>query len=329
MNGSAFLGENLIMNKRVVVAALALVAISAFAQETVKETFLWDGVNEYRGKVETGSPDSTAGYWYEYNDKNYEGSSFFTWPNDVKANAYGDFFGPLTEAYNGIKGSVTLGAGYEYPYAGLAFNVWNADGKGADITAWKGVCLSYESTIGFSIEIAPENEKEVTGYGNYKAPVAKAPCSGVIQDYAWDKFKQEEWGIADGRSIAVDRDVVLKTAATIRLEFEATAGTSGDFLIWQIGSLGECTRSLGWCGISYDSSVKAEAASSVKTRLVGRMLSFEGIALAKAEVIDLQGHVVKSATISSTMDLSSLDAGIYMVRVAGKNVNFAQKIVLK
>jgi hypothetical protein len=29
------------------------------------------------------------------------------------------------------------------------------------------------------------------------------------------------------------------------------------------------------------------------------------------------------------MDLSSLDAGIYMVRVAGKNVNLAQKIVLK
>ena len=312
------------MNKRVVVAALALAAISVFAQETVKKNFLWDGVNEYRGKVETGSPDSTAGYWYEYNDKDYEGTSYFTWPADVDTNAYGDFFGPLTEAYRGIKGSFTLGDGYEYPYAGLAFNVWNADGKGVDITAWKGICLSYESTIGFSIEIAPENEKEVTGYGNYKAPVAKAPCS-VIQDYAWDKFEQEEWGIANDRSIAVDRDVVLKTAATIRLEFEGTAGTSGDFHIWQIGSLGECSQSLGRCY----SSVKAAAASSVKTQLSDRVLYIQGISSAKAEVINLQGEVVKSATISSTMDLSSLDAGIYMVRVAGKSVNFARKIVLK
>ena len=313
------------MNKRVVVAALALAAISVFAQETVKETFLWDGLNEYRGKVETGSPDSTAGYWYEYNDKDYEGTSYFTWPADVDTNAYGDFFGPLAEAYRGIKATVTMGAGYDYPYAGLAFNVWNADGKGVDITAWKGVCLSYESTIGFSIEIAPENEKEVTGYGNYKAPVAKTSCSGAIQDYAWDKFKQGKWGIADDRSIAVDRDVVLKTAATIRLEFEGTAGTSGDFHIWQIGSLGECTQSMAWCGFS----VKAAAASSVKAQLSDRVLHFQGISSAKAEVINLQGEVVKSATVSSTMDLSSLDAGVYMVRIAGKNVNFAQKIVLK
>ena len=306
------------MNKRVVVAALALAAISVFAQETVKKTFLWDGVNEYRGKVETGSPDSTAGYWYEYNDKGYEGSSYFTWPADVDTNAYGDFFGPLTEAYNGIKGSVTLGDGYEYPYAGLAFNVWNADGKGVDITTWNGICLAYESTIRIGLEIVPENEKEVTAYNNYKATVGKAPVS-TVQDFAWDKFEQGD------RGIAVDRDVVLKATAAIGLEFEGTAGTSGDFLVCQIGSLGQCTGCATCCG----SSVKAAAASSVKAQLSDRVLHFQGISSAKAEVINLQGEVVKSATVSSTMDLSSLDAGIYMVRIAGKKVNFAQKIVLK
>jgi hypothetical protein len=29
------------------------------------------------------------------------------------------------------------------------------------------------------------------------------------------------------------------------------------------------------------------------------------------------------------MDLSSLDAGVYMLRVAGKNVKLAQKIILE
>ena len=310
------------MNKRVVVAALALAAISVFAQETVKKTFLWEGATDTQGKVETGSPDSTAGYWYEYNDKDYEGTSYFTWPADVEANAYNNFFGPLTEAYNGIKGSVTLGAGYEYPYAGLAFNVWNADGKGVDITTWNGICLAYESSIGFGIELGVENEKEVTAYNNYKATVGKAPVS-TVQDFAWDKFEQGDWGIA------VDRDVVLKATAAIGLEFEGTAGTSGDFHVCQIGSLGQCTGCATCCGFSYDSSVKAAAASSVKAQLSDRVLYIQGISSAKAEVINLQGEVVKSATISSTMDLSSLDAGIYMVRVAGKSVNFAQKIILK
>ena len=310
------------MNKRVVVAALALAAISVFAQETVKKTFLWDGATDTQGKVETGSPDSTAGYWYEYNDKDYEGTSYFTWPADVEANAYNNFFGPLTEAYMGIKGSITLGDGYEYPYSGIGFNVLSDQQEGADITAWEGICLAYESTIGFGIELGVENEKEVTAYDNYKATVGKAATS-TIADYAWNKFKQGKWGTV------VDQDVVLKATAAIKLKFEGTAGTSGNFHICQIGSLGQCTGCAPCCDFSYDSSVKAAAASSVKAQLSDRVLHLQGITSAKAEVINLQGEVVKSATVSSTMDLSSLDAGVYMVRIAGKNVNFARKIHLK
>ncbi len=325
-----FLGENSIMNKRVVVAALALAAISVFAQETVKKNFLWEGATDTQGKVETGSPDSTAGYWYEYTDENDQGTSKFTWPADVEANDYNNFFGPLIEAYAGIKGSFTLGDGYEYPYAGIGFNVLSDKQEGADITAWEGICLAYESTIGFGIELGVENEKEVTAYDNYKATVGKSPTS-TIADYAWNKFKQGKWGTV------VDQDVVLKATAAIKLKFEGTAGTSGDFRICQIGSLGRCTGCGSCCGFSYDSSVKAAAASSVKAaaassvkaQLSDRVLYIQGISSAKAEVINLQGEVVKSATVSSTMDLSGLDAGIYMVRVAGKSVNFAQKIVLK
>ena len=67
----------------------------------------------------------------------------------------------------------------------------------------------------------------------------------------------------------------------------------------------------------------------MKATLSGRTVSFQGISSAKAEVINLQGQVVKSATVSATMDLSSLDAGVYMLRVAGKSVKLTQKIVLE
>ena len=306
------------MNKKITLAALAGAAM-AFAQGPVDPTFLWDGATDTQGQVITGSTETkTSGYWYDYNDKNDGGSSAFTFPAEIEANSYGNFYGPLVEAYYGIKATITMGEGYEYPYAGIGFNIWSEDQEGVDISEWGGICLAYESTIGFGIELGVENEKTVTAYDNYKATVAKSP-SATSASFPWSKFSQGGWGT----EVPID-DVLAKTAA-IKLKFEGTAGTSGNFRICQIGSNGQCTG----CKTPDPIKVVAAAGSSVKAQLSGRVLSFQGISSAKAEVINLQGQVVKSATISSTMDLSSLDAGIYMVRVAGKNVNFAQKIVLK
>jgi hypothetical protein len=65
----------------------------------------------------------------------------------------------------------------------------------------------------------------------------------------------------------------------------------------------------------------------VKASLSGRTLSFSGVKAAKAEVLNLQGQVVMSGSTASAMNLASLDAGVYMVRVAGANLT--QKILLK
>ena len=80
-------------------------------------------------------------------------------------------------------------------------------------------------------------------------------------------------------------------------------------------------------------SIKAvRSASSAKAILSGRSLSIAGIkSAATAEVLNLQGQVVAKGSVdaSSSLNLASLDAGVYMVRVAGKSVNFTNKIVLK
>ena len=304
------------MNKKMTLAAVAGAAAMAFAQGAVSSTFLWDGTTDTEGKVETGSDEETSGYWYDYNDANDGGASAFKFPADVEANAYDNFYGPLVEAYGGIKATITLGAGYDYPYAGIGFNIWSEGQEGVDISAWGGICLSYQSTIGFGIELGVEDEATVTEYNNYKATVAKA-ATVTASDFPWSKFKQ---GTGWGKT--VDQATVLAKTAAIKLKFEGTAGTSGDFLIQKVGSNGMCTSS--------PISVKSiAAAGSAKAMLSGRTLSFSGISSAKAEVINLQGQVVKSATVSSAMDLSSLDAGVYMLRVAGKNVKLSQKIVLE
>ena len=198
---------------------------------------LWCGLTDTRGQVLTGYEDidESSGYWYSYSDINEYGNSSFTFPPEIEEDTYGNFFGPLIQAYGGIKASVMMGAGYDYPYAGLAFNIIGEDEKGADITAWGGLCLVYQSTTNFYIELAVENEGEVTEFNNYKITVPRSLNSITTEDFAWAKFKQESnWGKA------VAQEHVLQKVSTIRLKFMGTAGSGGDFLIRSIGRLGKC-----------------------------------------------------------------------------------------
>lgn len=195
---------------------------------------LWCGPTDTQGKVETGSDDETAGYWYDYNDSDDGGNSSISYPADVEANEYDNFFGPLIEAYGGIKGSVVLGDGYVYPYAGLAFNLVSGNQEGTDISSWGGICLVYSSNKTFAIELQVEDYATVTNFNSHKATVARSEKITTI-DYPWSKFKQESgWGIM------VERETALKNVATIKLKFSGTAGTNGDFVFYSIGRYGTC-----------------------------------------------------------------------------------------
>lgn len=205
---------------------------SSSSGKTVYSSFLWDGTTDLIGRVETGSPEETAGYWFNYSDDYEGGSSRFTFPPDVEPDSYDNFFGPLVEAYAGIKASVTLGDGYDYPYVGLGFNVWSENQEGVDVSKWGGICLSYQSTIPFVIELGVEDEATLTEYVNYRASVSVSNTITAV-DFSWAKFRRD-WG--PGPSI----EDVLKKVAAIKLKFEGEAGTTGDILIQKLGSLGEC-----------------------------------------------------------------------------------------
>lgn len=197
---------------------------------------LWCGLTDTQGQVNTGYEgiEETSGYWYEYTDKDNNGTSAFIYPADVEENEYQNFFGPLIEAYGGLRGTVTLGDGYDYPFAGLAFNIVSQNEEGADISDWGGICVVYESTVGFVIELAVEDEARVTEYNNYKASVPKS-ATMTVADFPWAKFKQESgWGET------VAQETALASVSTIRLKFSGGAGTSGDFLFQSLGRLGTC-----------------------------------------------------------------------------------------
>ncbi|SHK76632.1 T9SS type A sorting domain-containing protein [Fibrobacter sp. UWEL] len=289
------------MNKKLTLAALAAAAVAASAFTSTSMS--WDG-SDTEGKVVTGSDEETAGYWYEYTDKDNDGDSKIVFPSDVEANTYGNFYGPLAEAYGGIKADVQIGTAYEYPFAGFGFNIVSENQEGADISGWGGVALTYNSTGGFAIELGIEDEATATEYNNYKASVAKGNTSTSV---AWAKFKQESgWGVK------VDQAVALTKIAAIKLKFTASA----DFLLTCIADANT------GCGPA-TKSIKASAAEgALKAQLTGRTLSFGKVV--KAELVNLQGQVVASANASS-MDLSKVQAGVYMVRAEG----LSQRIMVK
>ena len=285
----------------------------------VDPAFLWDASTDTEGRVITGSPEETSGWWYDFNDHNDGGESQLVFPSELEE-GYTNFYGTMIEAFGGIMGTVKLNEGFEHPYAGFAFNIWNfednGDGYGVDISEWGGFCLEYSSEVDFYIEIGVEDERTITGLNNYKALI-KSSSDTILVEVPWAKFAQESgWGKQ------ADMDSVLAHAAIVRLNFWGEAGSKGEFFMSKLGSLGTCDGSFA--------AIRPAVNSQVNVSLSGRTVSFEGVvSSAKVSVMDLQGHIVKTATAASAMNLITLPAGIYMLRVQGSGVNHIQKIILK
>ncbi len=199
---------------------------------------LWNGANgDYR--VDTGLDDGSdeSGYWYSYDDENFGGSSAITWPV-ATGNAY-DYFAldPIIDKCGGLCGDVSLGAGYDYPFVGVGFNLTGPDLTGADITSWGGICVIYTATgIAPILELSPEDEANLTEYNNYIATLPLS-LSATSVDLPWSRFKQESgWGNK------VDQAEYLTKVAAINFKFSDKAGTSGHFNIIAIGKYGTCSN---------------------------------------------------------------------------------------
>lgn len=209
---------------------------SAYTTETVGAhpayktlSLHWDARNE-DGRVITDSEDITSGYWYAFNDIVERGDSKILFPSEVEENICGNFFGPLAEQYGGINAKVDIGTRYEYPYAGIGFDLYSENREGVDVSELGGICLAYSSTSSFFIELVSENAYLVTEYNNYKAVVSKS-TGKAIANIPWSKFKQESgWGVAVNQSDA------LKSISSIRIKFTSPAL----FSIFGVGKYGSC-----------------------------------------------------------------------------------------
>ncbi|MCF0220888.1 MAG: T9SS type A sorting domain-containing protein [Fibrobacter sp.] len=304
------------MNKKIISASAAVLAAASmsFGFET------WYG-NEsvYQINTELDVGTETAGYWFDYNDANDGGASSVTWPVE-KGNPYAeDALDPIIDYCGGVCGTAVLGKGtltYN-PFVGIGFNIGGEDESGTpaavDATGMGGICITYTTDAAPSIELGlGDAEDDAIGYDNPAASGPKAASNATTKEFAWSAFKQAGWG--KGKITGEEAAAKL---VSIKFKIQAAPG-SYQFNIQSIGAYGGGCRETG-------SAIGASAAqSSLKAQLSGRTLSF-GKTVASAEIVNLQGQVVMTASSVKSMDLSKVQSGVYMVRAAG----LSQKIILK
>ena len=316
------------MNKKLTIAAALLAASSAFAFD------VWDGA-QGAPQVVTGldNGSETSGYWFGYDDSNDKGKSKVVWADGESAVPLDG--GDLSDVIvwcSGVCGTAVLDKGdltYN-PFIGIGFNVLGekvggGDPEAGDASAWGGICMTYASEAAPELELGLGSVDADILYANPAAKLKKA-SAGATVNLAWEDFKQPTWYKGDLKMPGPD---AAKQLVAVKFKIQALPD-SYKFRICAVGPNGGGCPAAETCPIDppHDAIKAVRGASAAKAILSGRSLSFTGVSAGTAEVLNLQGQVVAKGDVSSALSLANLDAGVYMVRVAGK-VNFTNKIVLK
>lgn len=325
--------------KKIILAALC--AASATLAAGTFET--WNGAKVYGDansspQIHTGLGNGleTEGYWYSYNDNNNSGLSKISWPVPIDPIYAEQSLEPVIYECKGFCGTAILDKGsYEHdPFVGVGFNVvgqiseTDQNPATGNASSWGGLCVTYTSDTDIALELGLGEAVDSTI--NYANPAVKLPASktGNKVVASWSDFKQPSW--YDG-SVKFDGETAAKQLAGVHFKIQAEPGEY-NFNICAVGPKdGTCPEK---CGMpTPPEAIKvARGTSAVKTILKGRTLGFTGVSHATAEVLNSLGQVVAKGAIdnaASTLKLAHLDAGIYMVRVSGKFLNYSSKIVIK
>ncbi|MBR4558446.1 MAG: T9SS type A sorting domain-containing protein [Fibrobacter sp.] len=267
-----------------------------------------------------------GGWWYAYAGDSENGQTISFEPitkNDdgtyklIMADDDGDIIpdGNLVKDVGLVVTMSAAGGSAATPaIAGIGFD-WKKLKTEIDISvSHDGYCILYQWTSPTPLQMELSWDEDANGYDTW---YAELPMGYKSLDLAWSDFKQDGWD-KKPITIATEKSVGLK----IRLRNSSTTEVKGTFTLVELGWKDECSI------ISTD-YLKTARANSAKATLTNRTLSFSGIrGDSSVEIVNLQGQVMLKGTTAAAMDLSRLDAGVYMVRIAG-SMNLAQKILLK
>ena len=307
----------------------------------------WNGADDdVYDQVLTGLDNGTetSGYWYTYGDDAAGGQSSFSCVTDAIDPPFITCTDATLDICKGFCGSAVLSKGSYtgQPFIGVGFNVVSEASSpdynpgAGDATAWDGLCITYVSDIDLRLELGlgPIVDSTIS-YANPAVTLPAEKTLGARPPYtnkgkkvvvSWSDFKQPT---SYTGTVTFDGEQAAKQLVAVKFILQADPGEYF-FSICAVGPKdGTCPEK---CGLSSAGIQIARGTSAVKAILNGRSLGFTGIkSTATIEILNSLGQVVMKGAIgyTATLNLASLDAGFYMVRVSGKNVNFVKKIVLR
>ena len=171
-----------------------------------------------------------SGYWYDYSDKDLGGKSKIIWPVERGSDELDKKF---VQYCQGICGTVEIYSGYEYPFAGVGFNIAES-AKGSDtpvsvdVSDWGGICVTYLSEIEIKLQQSLGSNLD-SALLDFDVPVKKLSKTSSPKEVclAWTDFNQEGWGEKEKMTgLEVARKLV-----SLNFKLEGRDGTLADFNI--------------------------------------------------------------------------------------------------
>lgn len=183
-----------------------------------KPVILWDGdAGVY--KVNTESEDS--GYWFTWNDNDEGGLSKISFPVEMGNEYSEDQYDAVIDYCSGFCGTVYFDGPIPNPSAGAAFSVAD-EGQYADISEWRGLCVTYSSELLFDVYVVPELGDDADASAVPRVEMPRATDTTLCVN--WQAFAAEE---------------AVKKARIVGFEFKGAAGETGFFNIKAITSYDE------------------------------------------------------------------------------------------
>ena len=172
------------------------------------------------------SGNTNSGYWFDFVGTEEGNSSTIEFPVQKGGMSSADYMRSIVDACGGYCGTVELRGSSPKPVrAGVGFKL-SADGEATDVSAWKGLCVTYRSDLPMRLMLSSGDKANRSDFPFVQFPKMQKKSTLCSE---WDDFKRED-------SIDESREKVLNKVDDILFEFEGHSGESGEFNIKGLAS---------------------------------------------------------------------------------------------